>query len=290
MLKKIIIFIFIILAFVAGFYFRADILKLYNNFTNGVDSFKKTDIGTTLSEVGREILTPPPLLINRKEASVTLNAEKIISETNLQRAQNGGLLALKENSKLTAAALAKANDMFAKQYFEHVSPTGIDPGKLVQNAGYSYIIAGENLILGNFSSEKEAVQDWMNSPGHRANILNTRFTEIGVAVVKGVYEGETVWIGVQEFGLPLSNCPEPSEALKNEIDSDKTYLDDLALQINQIRSEIDNTSARSKQYNQLISSYNQLVNDYNNLSANIKNIISQYNTQVNNFNNCVVGK
>ena len=61
--------------------------------------------------------------------------------------------ALKENEKLDQAALAKANDMFLKQYFEHVSPTGVGPGDLAQNYGYDYIIVGENLILGNFSSE-----------------------------------------------------------------------------------------------------------------------------------------
>ena len=131
---------------------------------------------------------------------------KIISETNLQRQENGDLPALKENTDLDETASAKAADIFKNQYFEHVSPSGVDPGKLVESYGYDYIVEGENLILGNFSSEKEVVADWMASPGHRANILNNRYTEIGVAIVKGTYKGEESWVGVQEFGLPLSTC------------------------------------------------------------------------------------
>ena len=80
--------------------------------------------------------------------------------------------------------------------FEHTSPSGVDPGKLVQSYGYDYIVAGENLILGNFSSEKEVVQDWMNSPGHRANILNGSYKRTGVAAYR-TEDGTIYWC--QEF-------------------------------------------------------------------------------------------
>ncbi|MEK7658874.1 MAG: CAP domain-containing protein [Patescibacteria group bacterium] len=295
---KIILFLLIfIAAFLAGVYFKDDIVRFYNSASKQAQDFQKTDIGITLSEAGKEIFSPPPLRVGGAESQVVLLKSKIIAETNLQRQENpptgeagGNLKALKENAKLTEAAAVKANDMFKNQYFEHVSPSGVDPGKLAQNYGYDYIVAGENLILGNFGSEKELVQAWMDSPGHRANILNSRYTEIGVAIIKGAYKGETVWIGAQEFGLPLSSCSQPDNILKNEIDSEKAQLDNLSLQINQKKAEIDNTNTRSSAYRQMIDDYNQLVSQYNSLASRVKENIADYNSQVNIFNNCVSSK
>ena len=201
---KLIIFILILVAaFGAGVYLKDDAVRFYDSLNYQVRNFQKTNIGSTLTQVGKEIVSPPPLNIGGSEQPVVLLQSKIISQTNLQRQENGNLPALVENAELDKAAAAKANDMFLHQYFEHVSPTGVDPGKLVQSYGYEYIVAGENLILGNFSSEAEVLGDWMNSPGHRANILNIRYTEIGASIIKGTYEGQTVWIGAQEFGLPV---------------------------------------------------------------------------------------
>jgi len=289
----ILVLVLVVLGFWAGFYFKDSILGLYHatqkNVQKNVQTFEKSDVGTVIGQVAKNILTPPPLIIKGQQNNVVLTKSKIIAETNIQRFDNGQLPPLIENTKLDAAALAKAQDIFKHQYFEHVSPSGVDPGTLVKSFGYDYIVSGENLILGNFSSEKEAVQDWMNSPGHRANILNNRFVDIGVAVVKGVYKGETVWVGVQEFGLPLSACQLPNASLKTEIDSDKTALDNLSAQIDAKRNEINNTDPHSQEYNTLVDEYNQLVAQYNQLAQNTKNIISQYNIQVSNFNNCVAG-
>ena len=292
--SKIIIFVLIVLAFGAGVYFKEDAVRFYNNFNKGIQGtlrvIKKTDIGQIISEVQKQVSTATPLNVGGASNKVVLLQSKIIAETNLQRQENGNLPALKENTKLDEAAAAKANDMFLNQYFEHVSPSGIDPGKLVHSYGYEYITAGENLILGNFSSEKEVVQDWMDSPGHRANILNNRYTEIGVAVVKGTYKGETVWIGVQEFGLPLSTCSQPDESLKNQIDLYKMQLADLSSQIDERKTQINNTNSRSGSYRQMINDYNQLVAQYNSLAEQVKETIAKYNNQVNIFNSCVAGK
>lgn len=292
--KIIIIFILVVAAFGAGVYFKDDAIKLFNSASWGlnkqVQDFQKTDIGQTISQVGKQILTPAPLNAGGTSNQVVLLQSKIITETNLQRQQNGNFPALKENTKLDAAASAKANDMFLKQYFEHISPSGVGPGVLAQSYGYDYIVEGENLILGNFSSEKEVVQDWMNSPGHRANILNNRYTEIGAAVIKGTYKGETVWIGVQEFGLSLSACAQPSVALKNEISSDEAQLNALSATIDDKKNQIDNTNSKSEIYRQMVDDYNQLVAQYNSLAETTKGIIATYNNQVNIFNNCVAGK
>ena len=161
------------------------------------------------------------------------------------------------------------------------------PGELVKSFGYDYIVTGENLILGNFDSEAEVVAKWMDSPGHRANILNERFVEIGVAIVKGTYQGQSVWIGVQEFGLPFSACEQPDPDLKIQIDANKTILDQLAFQIESKKREIDSANKNSSYYNELVDEYNQLVNQYNPIAQNTKGFISQYNLEVNIFNNCV---
>lgn len=287
MSKKVlaILIVLVVLAAGAGIYFKDAIFDA----ANGLKNFHTSDVGDILNQVKEQILTSSPLRIGGKANNVVLVASKIITETNLQRYNNGLLPTLKENEKLNAAAKAKADDMFKKQYFEHVSPSGVDPGTLVKNAGYEYIITGENLILGNFKDEKDVVQRWMDSPGHRANILNDRVIEIGVAVVKGVYKGETVWIGVQEFGLPLSSCPQPTANLKNAIDAGKKGLDALSLQLDQKKRELENTNQRSSQYNKLVDEYNVLVQQYNALAAKVKNLVAEYNAQINVFNQCVQG-
>ena len=289
-ISKIVTFIFIVGAFAAGAYYRDDAVNFYNGLNKQAQNFQKTDIGQTISEVSKQIFTPAPLKVGGASSNVTLVQSKIVIETNLQRQQNGNLPALIENTKLDEAAAAKAVDMFTNQYFEHISPAGVDPGKLVLNYGYDYIVAGENLILGNFSSEKEAVQDWMNSPGHRANILNNRYTEIGAAMIKGAYKGETVWIGVQEFGLPLSSCAQPDIDLKKQIDSSKMQLDALSAEIDSRKTQIESADKKSPVYRQMIDDYNQLIGQYNPLAEEVKGIITKYNKQAGDFNDCVAGK
>jgi uncharacterized protein YkwD len=288
--KIIVILILIIAAFLTGIYFKDNVAKFFIGVDKQVKNFQKTEIGATLTQVGKQILSPPPLNIGGAGNNVVLLQSKIIAETNSQRKLNGNLPALVENKKLDEAASAKASDMFKNQYFEHVSPLGVDPGKLAQSYGYEYIVEGENLILGNFSSEKEVVQDWMNSPEHRANILNNRYTEMGAVIVKGTYQGKIVWIGVQEFGLPFSACNQPSQILKNEITFEKNQLDSLSLEIDNKKNEINNTDSSSSLYGKIIDDYNKLVAQYNSSADQVKKTITNYNSQVNIFNNCVAGK
>lgn len=101
----------------------------------------------------------------------------LLTSTNQHRASSGlGALAL--NSLLNSAAQAKANDMVAKNYWSHTSPDGRQPWDFIVATGYSYSMAGENLAYGALTSES-TVQAWMNSPGHRANILKPEFTQVG---------------------------------------------------------------------------------------------------------------
>lgn len=133
-----------------------------------------------------------------------ITTESIINLANVARAENG-VGELKPNSLLSKAAQNKANDMLARQYFAHNTPDGQTPWSFIKAVGYSYTTAGENLAI-DFTQVENMQAAWMNSPGHRANILNKNFTEIGIGIAKGMYDNHQTTIVVQMFGNPL-NAP-----------------------------------------------------------------------------------
>lgn len=126
----------------------------------------------------------------------------LVEETNIQRA-GGGLAGLSINSKLNAAAQAKANDMAARNYWSHNTPEGNPPWVFFSNAGYEYKAAGENLAYG-FDSSNTTVVAWMNSPGHRANIMNGTYTEVGfgIANVENYQDSGQQTVVVAMYGAP----------------------------------------------------------------------------------------
>jgi hypothetical protein len=134
--------------------------------------------------------------------------EEIVRLTNLERT-NRGLSALTLNTQLSQAAARKAADMFTLNYWAHVSPTGTQPWYFITSAGYSYRYAGENLAR-DFSDPGSVVQAWLNSPSHRDNLLNSRYADIGVAVIDGRLEGRDTTLVVQMFATPLANAPQIS--------------------------------------------------------------------------------
>ncbi len=115
------------------------------------------------------------------------------------------LKALSVNPVLVAAAQAKADDMAAKGYFAHTSPDGRTSWSWFKDAGYSFSYAGENLAV-NFSDSEDVEEAWMNSPTHRANIMNGKFTEIGIATAVGEYKGKRTTFVVQMFGTPSAKA------------------------------------------------------------------------------------
>lgn len=131
-----------------------------------------------------------------------ITSSTVISLANAARAE-GGLEKLTSNSLLTSAAQAKANDMLAKQYFSHNTPSGETPWTFIKATGYSYVTAGENLAI-DFTEAESVQTAWMNSPGHRANIMNKAFQEIGIGISKGMYNGHQTTIVVQMFGTPIA--------------------------------------------------------------------------------------
>jgi hypothetical protein len=125
----------------------------------------------------------------------------IVALTNDQRALSG-VVQLRSNDRLTAAAQAKASDMAAKGYFAHVGPDGKEPWGWIAGAGYDYQYAGENLAV-RFVDSKDVVDAWMASPSHRRNVVKSAYTEIGVGVAQGMYEGRPATYVVQYFGKPM---------------------------------------------------------------------------------------
>ena len=183
--------------------------KIKNIFNNREEGTAIEEIQEKIADKLSQVSLPGPLRDIRSSQTLAekMDASVVIQITNQQRQLNGSLPPLKNNFTLSQSAMIKARDMLDLQYFEHESPFGVAVGDLARRVGYGYISVGENLAMGTFRSEQDLVNAWMNSPGHRANILNKNYTEIGVAVIRGVFEGKPIWMSVQHFGRPLTDCP-----------------------------------------------------------------------------------
>lgn len=111
------------------------------------------------------------------------------------------IVSLVRNPVLDEAARLKAEDMAKNHYFAHYSPKGVSPWYWFDKVSYNYAHAGENLAI-HFTDSEALVEAWMKSPAHKANIVDQKFTEIGVGTAKGKFDGyETVFV-VQLFGTP----------------------------------------------------------------------------------------
>ncbi|MBP9867272.1 MAG: CAP domain-containing protein [Candidatus Pacebacteria bacterium] len=138
--------------------------------------------------------------IHRTVMGAEIAASVLIDLTNEDRIASNQP-ALLRNSKLDTAAQLKGEDMVSKQYFSHDSPEGVTPWFWFRKVGYNFLYAGENLAI-NFTDAKDVEEAWLNSPKHRANIMNVQFREIGMATVQGFYNNyPTIYI-VQMFGTP----------------------------------------------------------------------------------------
>ncbi len=292
----------LILLFVALVLFvaRDDVLSVYKKVLSYISSPSGIQkIENTIVLNSQKILTPaksvntPGALevktgLADNASEVNLSNKAVIDMTNKNRKDNGNLAPLAENSQLDFSAELKLKDMFKNQYFAHVSPSGVGVTDLAQKVSYKYIIIGENLALGNFKDAKALLDAWMASPGHRANILNQKYTEIGVAVGHGMYQGQDIWMAVQHFGLPRSSCPGIDESLQSQITLEENNAKNMEADLNTRKQRIDSGGVYDgKTTNEQINEYNALVATYNNLLLDIKNKISDYNLEVNTFNQCL---
>jgi uncharacterized protein YkwD len=240
-----------------------------------------------------------------------LTGNAVVTLTNKARAANG-LPPLTENHLLNSIAESRARDMLENQYFDHVSPTGQQASDLAQNIGYHYKIIAENIGSGDFINNQKIVDGWMQSPGHRENILSSEVREIGAAVLKGKMKGSVTYVAVQIFGLqslPVSKniCVSPSDNLIHDIDVKKAEIESLQDQINRLKNELDaeqESIETDKKYtyddaqkihklNIRINSFNEKSRWYNKVAEEAKaksvvteSMINEYNRLIQIYNEC----
>lgn len=129
-----------------------------------------------------DLIYPGQVLnIPQLDKSVSSYEAEVIRLVNNIRQQNG-LQPLTANWELSRVARYKSQDMVDKRYFSHTSPTYGTPFQMIKNFGISFKTAGENIAYG-YATPQAVVDGWMNSSGHRANILNASYKQIGVGYV-----------------------------------------------------------------------------------------------------------
>lgn len=151
-------------------------------------------IATKVLTIGAIALTPATAELS------TITVARITQLTNAER-KKAGLNELKINPTLSQAAQMKGEDMLKHDYFAHISPTGVTPWFWINKVGYTYEIAGENLAI-DFTEAEDVVAAWLASPTHKENMLLSSYTETGIAVVSGEFQGNTSTVVVHMFGLP----------------------------------------------------------------------------------------
>jgi hypothetical protein len=122
--------------------------------------------------------------------------------TNQARAANS-LAPVTRSATLDAAAELAARDMASKGYFAHVAPDGTTPWYWLNQAGYSYSYAGQNLAV-NFSDSENVQSAWLESPTHRENIMKPQYTEVGFGTATGYYQGQETTFVVEYFAKPAA--------------------------------------------------------------------------------------
>lgn len=164
----------------------------------------KFEIGLSeLIKANPQIKNPALIYVGQKiyiPESAPLKAleDEVIRLVNVERVKNG-LQPLKYNWQASRVARIKSEDMINKKYFNHISPTYGSPFKMLEDFGLKFSAAAENIAKGQRTAQ-EVVTTWLNSPGHRANILNKSFTEIGVGAAKDA-NGTITW--TQLFLKPI---------------------------------------------------------------------------------------
>lgn len=136
---------------------------------------------------------------------VTINPTSLLAVTNDRRSEVGAPT-LRLNDRLSQAAMLKANDIIQNQYWDHVSPDGVDPWQWIHTSGYVYTEAGENLAK-DFSTAGGVVAGWMASDDHRKNMLKQSYTDVGFAVTTGELRGMPTTVIVALYAKPASSNP-----------------------------------------------------------------------------------
>lgn len=159
----------------------------------------KNQVGISeLISANPQIANPAMIIPGQKISIPNIDVKtmenQVISLVNQARV-NAGLQPFTTNWELSRVARYKSQDMANKGYFDHTSPTYGSPFTMMQNFGIKFTAAGENIAMGQRTAQ-EVMNSWMNSPGHRSNILNPSFNQIGVGLAKNS-NGTCYW--TQQF-------------------------------------------------------------------------------------------
>lgn len=137
-----------------------------------------------------------------------MSSSQLLNATNQQRSSNGQAT-LRINDQLSAAAQAKAEDMASRNYWSHNTPDGTPPWVFIDAEGYGYTKAGENLAYG-FATSASTVTGWMNSPSHKANLLDGAYSEVGFGYVNANSYNNS---GQQTIVVAMYGQPHGSDAV-----------------------------------------------------------------------------
>ena len=144
------------------------------------------------------LIYPGQKLTIPDQSSVKALEAEVIRLVNIERSKKG-LQALKADWEISRVARYKSQDMINKKYFSHTSPTYGSPFKMLETFGIRFSSAGENIAYGQ-QTPAAVMNSWMNSSGHRANILSPSYTHIGVGLAKS---SSGVYYWTQMFTKPL---------------------------------------------------------------------------------------
>jgi uncharacterized protein YkwD len=150
----------------------------------------------TTESTGSQAAAAPSPSASATPAADSARLDRVVELTNDER-RGQGLAPLTIDPRLMAAAQLHSADMARRHYFAHVDPDGKSPGDRVEAQGYRWSVVAENIAAGPRTPE-DVIAAWMNSPEHRANILDSRLTQIGVGYATADDEYGTYW--TQDFG------------------------------------------------------------------------------------------
>lgn len=201
MKKRTIIILIFLLIFTAQVYAQSTytvqsgdtMWKIANRYQVGI-----SEIISANPQIKNPALIYPGQKITIPAVTTTTQENEVIRLVNIERSK-AGLQQLKTNWQLSRVARYKSADMANKGYFSHNSPTYGTPFQMMESFGLRFSAAGENIAYGQ-RTPAEVMRDWMNSSGHRNNILSRSFTEIGVGLAKNK-NGVCYW--TQQFMKPM---------------------------------------------------------------------------------------
>ena len=215
---------------------------------------------------------------------------RVIADITNNYRSSKGFHNLRYNEVLSKSAEEKVDLIFEEQHFDHIGKSGATMQDLINGAGYKFIRIGENLAYGTYYTEDAIVTSWINSPGHHALLISPDFLDIGVAVKKGTFNGNEVWVAVQHFGRPLSLCENamPSDALKERIAVNRDRVNSLAREAEEKANILRSFGVPSgDEYTRIFNERNKIVKDHNNLLESVRSDINIYNNQIETYNVCM---